>query len=100
MYTGSWFGDVPNGYGEFHETNGNIHEGQWVEGKKKGDGVYTYSESGAVITGTWNNDNARGTEILPDGSEYKGEFYKEAYHGHGSQTLADGTVYLGAFHRG
>ena len=66
---------------------------QWSNGKKKGKGVYTYNESGAVITGKWADDTTKGTEILPDGSEYSGDFYHEVYHGFGTQKLSDGTVY-------
>ena len=58
-----------------YEYNGNKYEGEWKDGKKHGQGTYTWS-NGDVYEGEWkdNNPNGQGTLTFPDGTTYEGEF--------------------------
>lgn len=42
------------GYHEVHYTNGDVYEGQWLDNKKHGQGIYTYS-SGDMYSGKFRN---------------------------------------------
>jgi hypothetical protein len=41
------------GYGEYFYSNGNKYEGQWMEDKKHGHGIYTYLLTGERYEGDW-----------------------------------------------
>ena len=41
-------------------ANGERFEGDWVHGKRHGQGTYTYAD-GSVYTGQWDNDRIHGT---------------------------------------
>lgn len=40
-------------------ANGERFEGDWVHGKRHGQGTYTYAD-GSVYTGQWDNDRIHG----------------------------------------
>ena len=44
-YTGELKGKRPNGKGKTIFKNGDIYEGEYVKGKRQGNGTYTYSPS-------------------------------------------------------
>jgi len=89
--------DMPFGIGIHQESNENIYEGMWSYGSKHGDGNYTNSSTGAVITGVWNSETeiCHGIEKNKNKDVYTGEFFQEQRHGEGMLTTIDGSEYIG-----
>lgn len=52
------------------------YEGEWVDGKMHGRGIYYYSD-GTVYDGTWAEGkmHGKGVFVYPNGNKYDGEFY-------------------------
>lgn len=52
------------------------YEGEWVEGKMQGKGVYYYSD-GSVYDGMWvaGKMQGKGSFIYPNGNKYDGDFF-------------------------
>ena len=69
----------------------------WSYGSKHGDGNYTNSTTGAVITGVWNSETeiCHGIEKYKNQDVYMGEFFQEERHGEGILTTIDGSEYIG-----
>ena len=63
----------PDGYGKmFYYCDGceENYVGDWVDGKKNGQGTYTFAD-GRIMEGIWEDDNIKdGTIKFPDGEEY------------------------------
>ena len=57
--TGCILGDCENGYGTFIWPSGNKYVGEWKDGKKHGQGTYTYAD-GTIEKGLWENDEFKG----------------------------------------
>lgn len=57
-YEGKFKFGLPNGYGKYTWSNGEIYEGSWNNGKKEGDGKLFYKVNGvdSVKIGIWKND--------------------------------------------
>lgn len=53
-----------HGKGKLTYNNGDIYEGGFFEGKKFGDGTYTWSSTKAVYRGKWNHDKMHGEGTL------------------------------------
>ena len=65
---------------------GNVYEGEWELGKRKGKGKFTWS-NGKVQEGTFGKNqlmSGQGTEEWPDGRKYSGEFKEGKAHGKGT----------------
>jgi hypothetical protein len=58
--------------------NGNIYDGQWIEGIKNGRGVYLEAASKVIYNGEWRDGkkDGFGTLRLSDKEYYKGTFVK------------------------
>ncbi len=69
---------MANGKGRLIHVDGDVYEGDWVDNKAEGKGLFiNFSEKygeGARYEGQWHNDqqNGKGTETWPDGSCYRG----------------------------
>ena len=71
-----------NGKGIYYiKINGEKYKGDFVEDKRHGDGIYTYSKRVEV-------------------KNYIGEFRNELKHGHGTLNFRDGSAYIGEFKNG
>lgn len=66
---------VLHGKGRFKYANGNLYEGQFVEGKRSGKGKYVFA----------------------DGTLYEGDFANNMFEGWGKYTDPNGTIYEGSF---
>ena len=69
-------GDCNNGYGIYTSADGDKYIGEWKDGKKNGQGTYTW-----ISGNTWLN-----------GNKYVGEFKDDKRNGLGTYTFANGTV--------
>lgn len=67
-----------NCYGTFAWANGDKYVGEWVDGKKDG----------------------QGTETFADGAKYVGEYRDNKRHGQGTFTLSNGDKYVGGYRNG
>ena len=114
-------GNCINGRGKYVYANGDTYEGDFVNGKRKGQGTST-SEYGEVYTGQFANDKyngkgklegifsgiyegdfvdgkRQGQGMLTDifGAVYTGQFVNDKYNGKGKEKYSSGDVYEGNF---
>lgn len=77
------------------ETNG-TYEGERVNGKKEGRGIYKWKD-GSIYEGEFKNDMMHGTGklIVKNTVEYEGEFSKNRKNGTGVFKFENGDVYEG-----
>jgi len=85
--------------------NGTKYMGEWKDGKKHGQGTFTYGK------GKWEGDkyegefkvgyrNGQGTYTWSDGEKYVGEWKYGRKSGQGTLTLSSGNKYVGEFKDG
>lgn len=103
-YTGQWqlFDGVLRKHGKgIYEEGSQRYEGDFVEDRMEGKGVFKF-ESGAVYAGGFHNNmfNGKGSYSWPDGSKYEGEWRDNKMHGHGTFTTARGQQFHGEFANG
>jgi len=72
------------------------YEGEWLDGKKNGQGTATYS-TGSEYVGNWLDDkmHGQGTSTYADGDKYIGDWKDNKRHGQGTYTWANGNKYVG-----
>lgn len=59
--------------------------GWWKYGKKEGQGIYLFADTGMKFVGTWSSGGfGRGKWVFPNGTYYEGEFDKNQPKGKGS----------------
>ncbi|CAF3703444.1 unnamed protein product [Rotaria socialis] len=77
-------------------SNGDIYEGQTMNGKKQGEGTYKWA-NGGEYTGEWNEDNfhGQGSRIWASGDTYIGRWADGKKQGHGTYTWQNGSHYEG-----
>lgn len=63
-YNGLWKNGLPNGKGIYIWKNGNIYEGNYEEGKKKGIGKFTFNSGNSFYEGIWSNGKPNGKGSL------------------------------------
>ena len=77
--------NLPNGKGKATYVNGITYDGDWINGKRQGYGIYR-DPNNFIYQGFWNNNEFCGYgEIIPLDNEtgYKGNFYQGEFHGFG-----------------
>ena len=64
--------------------NGDVYEGEFVKGKRQGEGTYIFSD-GEKYSGQWFQDqqHGRGVFTFKNGNVYDGLWYKDYQQGHG-----------------
>jgi hypothetical protein len=98
----SWsncIGDCVNGYGTKSysgKSAGQKYAGQFKNGKKNGQGTYTWPD-GAKYVGRWKDGdfNGQGTHTWPNGDKYVGRWKDDKRNGQGTQTWSGGNKYVG-----
>lgn len=98
---GYWRADVLHYKGRIIQLNGDVYEGDIVNGKKEGRGRYTCREIKSEYEGEWKADkkDGEGVELFSDnGSQYTGSFVEGVKHGKGVLRWSDGSWYEGDFH--
>ena len=75
-YEGSIMGGKFHGKGRLTYTDGAVYEGDFIDGKRTGKGVFIWAE---------------------DGQRYEGEFVDGKRHGYGVMKFSDGRVHQGRF---
>ena len=61
-YAGGFRNGYPNGKGTYTWASGNTYKGEWVMGKREGEGVFSGHVQGkdTIMSGIWKNDNYMG----------------------------------------
>ena len=85
--------------------NGAKYEGDWVEGKREGKGVLTWTNgdnSGNKCDGEWKNDkrHGKGTFTWSNGDKYEGEWKNGKTDGKGNITYKNGDYMEGNWKEG
>ncbi|MBR3919839.1 MAG: hypothetical protein IKJ59_14105 [Clostridia bacterium] len=60
VYEGELVDGKPHGQGTLTYANGDIYEGQWKNGKREGDGTLTWSSTGVYYKGNFTDGNIAG----------------------------------------
>lgn len=99
MYEGQWLNDKANGFGVFTFSDGSIYRGEWIDNVCKGIGEITRPTQKTVYRGQWTRDtpHGRGMEVWEDGSVYKGTYKAGKIHGKGILYSGSGGLYEGQF---
>lgn len=98
VYEGEWLNGRRTGTGTYSFHDGSTYEGEFLDGLMHGCGVYTFSQ-GSVITGSWVNHVLQGEAEwqYSDGSKYVGTFVDDVSSGRGKFTRFDGSEYVGEY---
>ena len=104
-YKGDVENGEPNGLGIFINTNKGKYVGEWKDGKKQGQGTFTYGKGkweGEKYEGEFKDGyrHGQGTYTWSDGDKYVGEFKDDKPNGQGTYTWSDGRKYEGEFEDG
>ncbi len=94
-------GNCINGFGKVIFENGDIYEGNWVNGKKEGKGTFTYTNIG-IYTGQYANDvrSGKGKFSFLNGDIYEGSWVDDKIQGQGTYTFKSGETYIGQYANG
>ncbi|CAF1078293.1 unnamed protein product [Rotaria sp. Silwood1] len=106
-YTGDFILNIPFGKGRRQYASGNLYEGMWVNGKRHGYGIFSWSNGNGEYIGQWENgvQNGHGIHIWyiirAEESQYalrnyyEGNFLDGRRHGQGTFYYSSGTKYIG-----
>ena len=82
---------LPNGQGRYYQIAGWKYVGEWKDGKKHGQGTYTYLDDFGKYVGEYKNDKRHGQGTYYQGEgPFKGEWYEGEFK---DGTLWNGTSY-------
>jgi hypothetical protein len=101
IYTGHWYKDRREGYGELISKNGTtIYKGDWWEDKMHGTGTMTFKSKGQnehlKYEGQFEaNDFSLGKMTYVNGDVYEGKWSFIERQGKGKMTYIDGNIYEG-----
>jgi hypothetical protein len=102
---GEYVGDLKDGkkhgQGTFTYSNGKKYVGEWKDDKRHGKGTIT-NPNGNKYVGEWKDDkgDGKGTITWSNGSKYVGEFKNNKMHGQGTETWPNGQKYVGVYKDG
>lgn len=97
-YTGDYVDGKKTGQGVF-KTEDSVYEGDFLEGRFHGKGVYHFISDNKVYQGDFQNNQMHGHGLMTyaDGSKYEGEFKEGKKAGQGTRFFASGDRYVGTF---
>ena len=95
-YIGDFVDGKRHGNGRMEYQNGDVYVGGYNMGKRHGEGTMTYAD-GRVYSGEWENSikSGRGTFRQVNGEEYIGSFAGGTFEGNGTYSFANGNTYIG-----
>ena len=98
-YHGYWENGKRHGEGVFtYSKTGDVYSGWWRFGEKEGHGTYVFKESGMKLVGTWAKSQMQtGQWIYPNGLYWKGNFERNMPSGVGTWYFKNGNTLEGEF---
>ena len=95
-YVGEWKDGKKNGQGTYTYSNGGQYVGEYKDNMQHGQGTQTFSNGGQYV-GEWKEDkfHGQGTYTYSNGGQYVGEYEKDKRHGQGAYTKSNGDKYVG-----
>ncbi|CAJ1378162.1 unnamed protein product [Effrenium voratum] len=101
-YEGELLRGMRNGEGSYQSQDGKTrYDGQWLDGKRHGNGKLTYSSDGpSFYDGGWQagQKHGFGKQLWPSGNCYEGRWKMGKMHGHGTMIWRNGNsaeIYTG-----
>ena len=103
---------IPHGYGKHEATNGDIHVGEWKDGKLNGQATYSSLEDSKTnekhfYKGEWKDNMKHGKGFYRiinlktvKAQTYDGEWAFDEYDGKGTTTTFDGEILKGIWKKG
>lgn len=100
-YIGNFRNNKFHGKGRYNLSNGDVYDGDWVDGKRTGKCVYVFGEQsdfygeryeGEVLNGKW---HGKGKFFYASGDVYDGDWVNGQKTGSCNYTFADGRKYSG-----
>lgn len=75
-YLGEWEADQRKGKGRLILPNGDYYEGDFLDNKANGKGIFNSEETGITYEGEFKDDRqeGKGKETHPNGAFYEGQF--------------------------
>lgn len=100
-YTGTFENGKKHGQGTYTWSNGNQYQGEYRNDMRHGEGSFTWA-NGSHYTGQWreNKENGFGRYRSSSGDTYEGNFKNGRFDGAGKLTKSNGDQYSGEFHNG
>ena len=91
----------PSGHVNFRWPNGDVFDGQMLEGKRNGKGKMVWA-SGQTYDGDWRDDIAtgEGSLVFVNGDRYQGQVRNGIPQGRGKKQFGNGDTYDGNFENG
>ena len=98
-YHGYWENGKRHGEGVFtYEKTGDVYSGWWRFGQKNGHGTYVFKETGMKLVGTWDGSQmSKGQWIYPNGLYWQGSFENNMPMGAGTWYFKNGNTLEGEF---
>jgi hypothetical protein len=98
-YLGYHKNNKANVKGKLFHPDGDIYDGEWLDGKAENKGVYISNFDNSYYSGMWKQDkqHGHGEEYWQDGSKYEGEYYYGKKTGMGKFFWPDKSSYIGEF---
>ena len=97
-YSGMVVDDIPNGKGTEHTADGDVYEGEFMNGKWHGHGQLMDSKMHLKYDGAWKYGVKHGFgNCIDDRGQYIGDFVKGLKHGEGELVFYNQDRYIGEF---
>jgi len=98
VYEGEWKNGKRSGQGVYTWYDGDLYTGPWSDGKRHGHGVFVFSD-GRLYDGEYNMGQREGVGMFvwPYGAKYEGSYFNDKRNGMGEYVYADGRTYRGEY---
>lgn len=97
-YYGQWQNGRRHGEGIFTYPNKDVYSGWWAFGLKAGNGTYIFADTGMRLVGDWKeNKFVSGKWVLPNGTVFEGSFENNKPSGEGTFYFKNGNNVVGTY---
>lgn len=98
-FQGQYVEGRKEGQGRYEWPDGSYYEGGFLDSKFDGYGVYYFAESGKIYEGQFQENlfQGRGKLSYPNSSVYLGDFSSNQRDGHGTLVYQNGNKYTGGW---
>lgn len=102
VYEGEFLNGKRHGNGKYKYSNGDIYKGEFKDGSFTGNGEYYFAKTGDRFNGNFKNGKfcGNGTIFFSDGAIYDGMARNGQPHGYGELTFINGDSYKGLYEKG